>query len=436
MKKRKILLEKKLNRLVGKRNSLAERAKKTTDADELRSITTQMEDINTDIEEIREEIAIIDEEIRAAEEAAETIETRDNIPDNAQKVNGEIRNGHVVGSYDMRGGEDTVEPTGTMEYRTAFMNYVQRGTPIPAELRAGDTITTDTTGAAIPITIMREIINKVRVRYGNLYSKVKKLSIQGGVEIPIGELEATFSWVTEDTVSPEKNVDKLGTVSFKYYTAELRIAQSFLQSIVTMDIFEAKIAEIIAIAYMKAMDIGIVRGTGNGQMTGIINDPNVANNSANIVTMTAAQFGKWDEWIKRVFAKIVPGYRGGEFIMSYASVDKYLRTMQDSNGRPLYYDAAGLVVNDMDERNPSARFYGHDVALTENTVLPDFDTASSGDVVGIYWIPEESYGINENFGFTMRRYFDERTNKWINKALVVVDGKPINPASIYLIKKA
>ena len=74
-------------------------------------------------------------------------------------------------------------------------------------------------------------------------------------------------------------------------------------------------------------------------------------------------------------------------------------------------------------------------ALVETDILPDFDTASSGDVIGIYWQPEE-YAINENFGFTMRRYFDEETNEWVDKALVVCDGKVLNPTGYYLIKKA
>ena len=36
----------------------------------------------------------------------------------------------------------------------------------------------------------------------------------------------------------------------------------------------------------------------------------------------------------------------------------------------------------------------------------------------------------------MRRYFDEETNEWVDKALVVCDGKVLNPTGYYLIKKA
>ena len=43
--------------------------------------------------------------------------------------------------------------------------------------------------------------------------------------------------------------------------------------------------------------------------------------------------------------------------------------------------------------------------------------------------------VNENFGFTMIRYFDQETNEWVDKALTVVDGKVLNPAGYVLIKK-
>ena len=55
-------------------------------------------------------------------------------------------------------------------------------------------------------------------------------------------------------------------------------------------------------------------------------------------------------------------------------------------------------------------------------------------IIGIFWQPQE-YCIIENFGFTMRRFFDDETNEWVDKALAVVDGKVLNPVGYYLIKK-
>ena len=281
---------------------------------------------------------------------------------------------------------------------------------------------------------MREVINTVRKRYGNLYAKVRKTNIKGGVDYPIGALEADFKWITEETVSPRQKTDKLGTVSFKYNTAEIRIAQTFLANLLTLESFEAEITKVIAIAYVKAMDFGIVNGSGKGQMLGILNDERVTNLAGHTIQMSAAEINDWKAWRKNFFAKIPLGYRSGEFMFAASTVDAYLETMSDANGNPIFRQATGLEVNDGDAVNPSGRFFGREVSLTEPDIIADFDTASAGDVVGIFWNPED-YAINENFGFTMRRYFDEDTNEWVEKALVVVDGKVLNPYSFYLITK-
>lgn len=418
-------------RLIAKRDKLNAACQAATDAAEVRSLTEQLDELNAELRDIAEQLEEIETEER---NAAHNTEERDAEP----PADAQVRNGQIMGAFRSTGpAAQTHEGTVTesMEYRSAFRDFVINGTPIPVELRAGDAINTTDTSAAIPITIVREIINTVRVRYGNLYRKVRKLAVQGGVEFPIGALQADFHWISEGTVSPKQNVGALGTVSFKYHTAEIRIAQTFLSSVITMDAFEAKLADLIVIAYMKLMDIGIVNGTGNGQMLGITKDPRVVNNSGHTISMTAAQLSDWVQWRKRVFAPIPLGYRNGEFIFPLSTVETYLETMQDSNGNPVFRQATGLEVNDGDAMNPGGRFFGRDISLVEPTVLPDFDTASSGDVIGIFWQPEE-YAINENFAFTMRRYFDEITNEWVDKALVIADGKVLNPEGIYLITKA
>lgn len=396
----------------------------SNDVNEVRSLTAEADSIQAEIKEAEQKLSEIEaEEARQATEAQ--AETRSQIPANAQLVNG-----HVTASFTAPAVENRdVNPLESKEYRSAFMAYVQKGTAIPAELR-GQAISTNETGAAIPLTIMNDVINTVRKRYGNLYNKVRKLNIQGGVEFPIGALQASFKWINESTVSPRQKLDKLGKVSFSYYTAEIRISQTFLSSIVTLDAFEAKIAEVIAIAYLQAMDEGIVNGSGDGQMLGILNDSRITNS----VDMTAANMNDWKAWRKNFFAKLPLGYRAGEFIFPLSTVETYLETMSDANNNPVFRQATGLEVNDGDAKNPNGRFFGREISLVEPDILPDFDAAADGDVIGIFWQPNE-YAINENFGFTMRRYFDEESNEWVDKAIVVVDGKVLNPTGYYLIKK-
>ena len=415
----KKLIEKRQARLAEIRNLI----QASNDVNEVRNLTAEAENVQSELSDAQSKMAEIEaEEARSAQQTG-------SIPANAQLVNGQIA-ASFGGAAQQSEQRESVPVLESMEYRNAFMQYVQHGTAIPSEIRAGETISTNETGAAIPLTIMNEVINTVRKRYGNLYNKVRKLNIQGGVEFPIGALQATFKWINESTVSPRQKLDKLGKVSFQYYTAEIRISQTFLSSIVTLAAFEAKIAEVIAIAYLEAMDQGIVNGTGDGQMLGILNDPRVTN----YVTMSAADINDWTAWRKKFFAKLPLGYRAGEFIFPLSTVETYLETMADANNNPVFRQATGLEVGDGDAMNPNGRFFGREISLVEPDVLPDFDSASANDVIGIFWQPEE-YAINENFGFTMRRYFDEEANEWVDKAIVVVDGKVLNPTGYYLIKK-
>ena len=413
----KKLIQKRQARLAEIRNLI----NASTDVNEVRALTAEAEQVRAEEQEATAQLA----QIEADEQRA--TQNQQQIPENAQLHNGQMRGSFQQASaQEQRSNEN---PLASMEYRQAFMQFVQNGTPI--NVRAGEVISTNESGAAIPITVMNEVINTVRKRYGNLYSKVRKTSVKGGVEYPVGALQATFKWINESTVSPRQKLDKLAKVSFQYHTAEIRIAQTFLSSILTMEAFEAKIAEVIAIAYLQAMDYGIINGTGNGQMLGILNDPRVINE----VSMTAAQINNWTAWRKNFFSQLPLGYRAGDFIFASSTVESYLETMADANNNPIFRQATGLEMNSGDDRYPNGRFFGREVSVVEPDILPDFDSAASGDVIGIFWQPDE-YAINENFGFTMRRYFDEETNEWVDKALVVVDGKVLNPTGYYLIKKA
>ena len=340
----------------------------SSDVNEVRSLTAEAETVNAEIRDITAQIASIEaEEARAAAQE---------VPAEAQLVNGNVR-----GSFETAESREGEDFLASVEYRQAFMAYVQNGTPIT---RNGEVISTVDSGAAIPVTVINDVINTIRKRYGNLYSKVRKMSVPGGVEYPVGALQATFKWITEATVSPRQKVGPLAKVSFKYNTAEIRIAQSFLSTILTLSSFETRLAEVIAIAYLQAMDEGIVLGTGDGQMLGILNDPRVTN----VVTMTATQMGNWTEWRKRFFSQLPLGYRNGEFIFPMSTVESYLETMADSNNNPVFRQATGLEVNDGDARDPNGRFFGRAISLVEPEILPDFDTANANDVIGIFWQPE------------------------------------------------
>lgn len=434
---RKKVLQKRLARLQAKKAKLVERCNASTDVNEVRSLTEELEDVNAEINETEEELAAIPDEEPAAPAEPEGEEERANIPANATPVNMGITATFGMGATgaQSRANED---PFASMEYRMAFKDYVQRGVSNQLisdgmkawEKRSGVAANTDTLGAIIPTTLINEFINEVKKVYGQLYNKVRKLDVPGGVRFPVGELQATFKWISESTVSPRQDAGETQDVIFEYNVGEIRVAQTLLSSIVALDLFEHEVVSIMLKAFLQAMDIGIVKGTGKGQMLGILNDPRVTN----VVEMTAAEINNWTAWRKKFFAKLPLGYRAGEFIFPLSTVETYLETMADANNNPVFRQATGLEVNDGDAANPNGRFFGREISLVEPDVIPDFDSANANDVIGIFWQPEE-YAINTNMQMAMRRYFDEETNKWVDKLLVIVDGKVLNPKGIYLIKK-
>lgn len=425
---RKKVLEKRLAKLNAKLAEIRTKVQNSTDAAEVRELTAKAEEITDDIDDITAELAAIeDEEQRAAQQQ---IEQRNAVPAGATLVNP-----LQSASYNMNNSKREDEDVfASLEYRKAFKEYVQRGTAIPAQYEQRQSAANATSlGATIPTTVLNELTNEIRKVYGNLYSKVRKLNVRGGVKIPVGKLQATFKWISEKTTSPRQDGGTTETVEFSYNIGEIRVAETLLASIVSLDLFEREVVKIMLEAFLQAMDIGIVKGTGDGQLLGILNDARVP--AGNVVSFTAAEINDWTKWRKKFFAKLPLGYRSGDFIFPLSTVETYLETMADSNNNPIFRQATGLEMGDGDAAAPYGRFFGRTIDVVEPDVIGDFDDASNNDVVGIFWKPE-AYAINSNMEFGMKRYFDEETNEWVNKMLVIVDGKLVNPAGVYLIKKS
>ena len=415
---RKKILEKRLAKIQNKIAELRAKMQACEDVVEMRGLAANIDDLTESEADIKEEIEAIEEDIAAA-----SGEQRGLTP------------GMIIGSGVSTG---QVEATGygSMEYRQAFMNYATRGVAIPADVvarAAGDAGTTVSTeiGALIPITVMNEVMRQLSGAYGQVYAKVRKLNVQGGIKFPVSKLKAKFRWVAEATGSEGKT--KAGEadafVSFGANLGEIKIATSLIAYVQTLEAFEQEIAERIAEAYVEAMDNAIVNGTGTGSPLGITKDPRVTN----VVEFSdgKGEFDAWDAWRKKLFAKIPIKKRGqGEFLFAASTFESHLLTMRDKNDRPLGREAADIADGAAD-----GKFFGRAVTFVEPDIVADYDTAEAGTVVGIYWVPTD-YAINSNLQFGVQRFFDQNTNEWVDKALVICDGKILDTTGCYLLKKA
>jgi HK97 family phage major capsid protein len=312
----------------------------------------------------------------------------------------------------------------TPEYRNAFMEHVCRGTPIPLEFRANQVTTSSDAGAVIPTTTLQEIIKKLS-SYGSIYAKVRKLNIQGGVNVPILTLKPTAKWVGESKSDDQKiKADK--QITFSYYGLECKIAQTLLASIVTYEMFQREFVQLSVEAIIETLEKCIFTGTGDGQMLGILKDSRVP--TVNVITMTVANFKKWDEWKKQVFAKMKKSYRNGIFVMAQGTFDGYIDGMVDTTGQPIGRVNYGIADGEV------YRFGGKTVETVEDDVITGFDEAASGDVVAVFFDPKD-YAINSNMQLTVVKWVDHDDNKVKNKAIMICDGKLLDPNGVLIIKK-
>ena len=377
----------------------------------------------------------IQDELRDAQEQLDNLPADDN--DDGQGGEGgqegrganPMHNFHKRAQYNTSGQpSEDVDPHDTKEYRTAFMNFVCRGVPIPKELRA-TTATTDAT-AVIPTTILHEFIKEVGV-YGEIYAKVRHLNVEGGVQIPILSLKPTATWITADTGTEESQAQKLQAkekVSFSYYGLEVKLAQTLLTNVVTLDMFQAEFPKLAAEAMVHAMEISIVKGDGNGQMLGIINDNRVP--TANVITLSAEEFTAWTSWCKKIFGSMKKAYRTGTFIMAQGTFEGYINGMVDDNGQPIARVNYGIA----DGTGESYRFGGKEVLTVEDDVLPSYDAAASGDVVAIF-VKLSDYGVNTNMQMQVNKWTDHDTHEVKNNCILICDGKLIDPHGVLIIKK-
>lgn len=395
---------------VEKRTALMKEMLETDDRETRASINQLIEEQD---ELIRSYDALIEEE----EKRAAAANNADPVATPAAPANGT-----PMAQFNMTAQRAEEDPHNTMEYRRAFMRFCQTG---EWGMRA-DAVTLATDGSkVIPTTLMKEIVKDLKVR-GVIYNRVRKLNVQGGVEFPILSLKPVATWIADGTGSERKKTQANGSVIFNYYGLECKVATSLIVSVTSLTEFEDTIKDLIVEAMLAELDNAIIAGTGSGQPLGITKDTRVT--SGQKVAMTAEQIGTWAAW-KAALAKIPLAYKAGSIIaMAAQTWEQYVDGMTDLQGQPI----ARTNYNITD--GIPERFAGREVLQVEPDTIKDFDSAAAGDVVAIAFRPSD-YAVNSNMAMVVKRYFDEDKNQWVDKAILIADGKLVDATGVILITK-
>lgn len=442
-------MKKFLEDLIARKKSEVEkleaRMKDSQNADEVRSIGDTLLALRDEINEAEKQLAELDSKDDSSEPDTMSADDKDNA--RSTKLNPLATFSNLATDNSVRADEDV---RSTMEYRKAFKDYVQTGAIADVlqfrnnrngEIvkRADTPLQSADLGVLLPTTVVQEIIKGVEKTYGMLYGKVRKLNVKGGIKFPIGSFGATFKRIGETGAPTDRQ--KAGGVNsyveFSYKLGEIRISQTLLESVLSVPVFENEVAKVIVEAYVKAMDNEILNGSSANEMEGILTEVKKSSGSrilpANVISFTEAEMKDWKQWQKKLFAKIPLSMRSlsPEFVMTANTYEANIKTLADGNNRPL----ATETFNPVDGAE-IARFKGRTVAFIEEGLgIVNFDDGSTDDVFGFYWVPEKAYGINTNLEFATKRYWDEEKLEWVERAVVINDGKILDPKYLYVLKK-
>ena len=102
--------------------------------------------------------------------------------------------------------------------------------------------------------------------------------------------------------------------------------------------------------------------------------------------------------------------------------------MVDTTGQPIGRVNYGI------DGGESYRFGGKNVETVEDDVITAYDDASTGDVIAVFG-DLKNYAVNTNMQMRVVKWSDHDTNKEKTKAIMIADGKVLDPNGFLIIKK-
>lgn len=377
----------------------------------------KIEEANAKIEEIKN----LDQQFENEAKAMANLNAlKDNVKaaniekfDNANKV------GKIIDSIGNNLGEDF---TNSMEYRKAFMNYVQTGTPISREFKNADASTkTSDIGEMIPQTVLEKIVEKMEA-VGMIYNLVTKTSYKGGLKIPISSVKPTASWVAEGAGS-NKQKKTIGSISFAYNKLRCAVSSSLEVETMSLAVFETTFIKNVSEAMIKAIEQAIISGTGSNQPTGILSETVATGQNVDVAKTAKVTY----ETLVNAEAALPLAYEGeAKWFMTKKTFMAFIG-MTDDNKQPIARVNYGI------NGKPERTLLGRQVILNDYMTSIN-DTLTSDTVVAFLFNPAD-YVLNSNLNMTIKKYEDNDTDDMVTKAIMLVDGKVVDKNSLVTITK-
>ena len=287
------------------------------------------------------------------------------------------------------------------------MDYVVRGTAIPAEYRASEVSKSTDVGAVIPTTVLNQIVQKLEST-GMILALVTRTAYKGGVSIPVSTVKPTATWVNEGAGSDKqkKNIAKDGMITFAYHKLRCAVAVSLEVDNMAMPQFEALLINNIVEAMTKALEQAIISGSGTGQ------------------AIETAKLTYED--ICKVEGALPQAYEAGAVWCMAKSTFMGFIGMVDQQGQPIARVNYGMA------GKPERVLLGRPVVCCD--YLNGFAAASTGEVVAFVFNFKD-YVLNTNYAMGIKKYEDTETDDQVTKGIMLADGKVVDKNSLVTLKK-
>ena len=310
---------------------------------------------------------------------------------------------------------------GSMAYRKAFMQYVCRGTAIPAEYRSDAISTTTDVGATIPTTVLNQIVEKLE-NTGMILALVTRTAYKGGVSIPVSTVKPTATWVNEVAGSDKqkKDITKGGMITFAYHKLRCAVAVSLEVDTMAISAFETLLINNIVEAMTKALEQSIIDGNGTGKPKGIL-----AETPAEGQTVKSAAPAYAD--LIAAEAALPQAYENGAvWCMSKKTFMSYYG-LTDTNGQPIgrvNYGIAG---------KPERTLLGRAVVCCD--YVKSYDKSLAAGTKFGFLFNFKDYVLNTNYAMGVKKYEDNETDDQVTKGIMLVDGKVVDKNSLVVLEK-
>lgn len=366
-------------------------------------------------EQKKQELEALEEQFEL--EARQAANLRAELGDESKKTLENIKNGDVRMN-------NTETGLNSLEYRNAFMNYVQNGI-VSETLRNDATTTTSTAGAVIPTVVLDRIIAKLEAE-SVMYNLVTKTNYKGGLSIPTVSVKPTASWVNENAGS-EKKAITTGSITFAYHKLRIAIAASLEVETMSLSAFETFVVNLIGTTMASAIDDAIINGNGTTQPLGILNNASGKQAVVSGQLLTVAKGAGLSYSVLVNAEAVLPSQyeNGAVWIMSKKSFMSFMG-MVDDDGQPIARVNYGLG------GKPERYLLGREVVITDK--VADFVASPSADTTFAGIVNPKDYILNINLNLTVKQYEDNDTDATIRKAVMLVDGKLVDNGSLVVLK--